>query len=205
MREELEKLLGRASRVSIPTLGHFLEDGFLPPEIRRLAGSGTVVGRARTVRIIGQDALAMNRAILELQPGDFLVVDMSGDHRHAPLGAVTAAAIVARGGVGVVVNGAVTDLGDLQDSGLSVHARGTSCLTTKRHGVSGSVAGITIDCAEVEILEGSLVLADDNGVAVIASEVLAAVLPLAEASDAAEPELLAMIRAGESLNRLLAS
>jgi 4-hydroxy-4-methyl-2-oxoglutarate aldolase len=206
MRDTLpEDLLTRLSRVSVPTLGHFLEEGFLPPEIRRLAGQGTMVGRARTVRICGQDALAMNRAILGLQPGDFLVVGMSGDYGHAPLGAVTAAAIVARGAVGVVVDGAVTDLADLQGSGLSIHARGTSCLTTKRHGSSGSAAGAMIDCAGVQIADGELVLADDNGVAVFAPGVLAGVLPLAEASDAAEPELLRRIRSGEALDGLLAT
>jgi regulator of RNase E activity RraA len=198
-------LLARLSRVSVPTLGHFLEEGFLPPEIRRLAGSGTVAGRARTVQIAGQDALAMNRAILGLQPGDFLVVDMSGDHGHAPLGAVTAAAIAAQGAVGVVVDGAVTDLADLQASGLSIHARGTSCLTTKRHGSTGSAAGVELDLAGVPVTDGALVLADDNGVAVFAPEVLADVLPLAEASDAAEPELLRRIRSGEALDGLLAT
>ncbi|WP_245413267.1 RraA family protein [Arthrobacter celericrescens] len=199
------ELLDRLSRVSVPTLGHFLEDGFLPPAIRRVAGQGTVAGRVRTVRIAGQDALAMNRAILGLRPGDFLVVDMSGDHRHAPLGAVTAAAIVARGAVGVVVDGAVTDLADLRASGLSIHARGTSCLTTKRHGGTGSATGVVLDLAGVPVTDGGLVLADDNGVAVFAPEVLADVLPLAEASDAAEPELLARIRSGEALDGLLAT
>lgn len=199
-----ENLLVRLSRVSVPTLGHFLEGGFLPPEIRRLAGHGTVIGRARTVRIAGQDALAMNRAILGLQPGDFLVVDMSGDHGHAPLGAVTATAIVARGGVGVLVDGSVTDLSDLQASGLSIHARGTSCLTTKRHGGTSSAVGVVLNVAGVQIADGELVLADENGVAVFTSEVLAGVLPLAEASDAAEPEMLRRIRSGEALDGLLA-
>jgi len=205
-----EDFLARLARVSVPTLGHFLEDGFLPPEIRRLAGQGTVAGKARTVRIAGQDALAMNRAILGVQPGDFLVVDMSGDHGHAPLGAVTAAALVARGAVGVVVDGAVTDVADLRASGLSIHARGTSCLTTKRHGGkqrggAGSASGVVLDLAGVRIADGDLVLADSNGVAVFTRDVLAGVLPLAEASDAAEPELLRRIRAGEALDGLLAT
>ncbi|NYD78659.1 RraA family protein [Arthrobacter cupressi] len=199
------EFLDRLSRISVPTLGHFLEDGFLPPVIRRLAGRGTVAGRARTVRIAGQDALAVNRAILGLQPGDFLVVDMSGDHGHAPLGAVTAAAIGAQGAVGVVVDGSVTDLADLKASGLSVHARGTSCLTTKRHGTTGSTSGVELEIAGVRIAYGDLVVADDNGVAVLPPEVLSGVLPLAEASDAAEPDLLARIRSGEALDGLLAT
>lgn len=199
------ELMNRLSRISVPTLGHFLEEGFLPPVIRRLAGHGTVSGRARTVRIAGQDALAMNRAILDLQPGDFLVVDMAGDHGHAPLGAVTAAAVSAIGAVGVIVDGAVTDLADLQTSGLSIHARGTSCLTTKRRGGMGSAAGVVLEIEGTRIADGDVVLADDNGVAIFTQEILAGTLPLAEASDAAEPELLARIRSGEALDGLLAT
>ena len=205
MRDLQEELLARLGRVSVPTLGHFLEEGFLPPEIRRLAGEGTVIGRARTVRIQGRDALAMNRAILGLLPGDFLVVGMSGDHGHAPLGAVTAAAIVARGAVGVVVDGAVTDIRDLQASGLSIHARGTSCLTTKRQGGTGSGTAVVLDCAGIPVADGDLALADDNGVGIFSPEVLAGVLTLAEASDAAEPDLLERIRSGESLDAILAT
>ena len=198
-----EDLLIRAARISVPTLGHFLESGFLPPEIRRLAGTGTVVGRVRTVRITGQDAVAVNRAILGLNAGDFLVVGMSGDYGHAPVGAVTAAALIARGAVGVMVDGAVTDIRDLQASGLSVYARGTSCLTTKRHGGTESVAGAELEVSGVRIAEGELVLADDNGIAVLSPGTLAAVLPRAEASDAAEPALVRRISSGEALGELL--
>ncbi len=196
-------LLARIPLVSVPTLGHFLDEGFLPSTIRRLAGRGTVVGRARTVRITGQDAAAMNRAILGLQEGDFLVVDMSGDYSHAPLGAVTAAAIVARGAVGVVIDGAVTDLSDLQASGLSVHAKGTSCLTTKLRRLGEDNRNQTVDCAGVTVKDGSIVLADDNGAVVLSLDVLSDVLALAEASDAAEPDLLRRIREGAPLEDLL--
>ncbi|MEA5455764.1 RraA family protein [Sinomonas sp. JGH33] len=198
------ELLARLRAVSIPTLGHFLEDGFLAPEIRRLAGSGTLAGVARTVRISEQDATAMNRAILRVEPGEVLVVSMSGDIRHAPLGAVTAAALFARGAAGVVVDGAVTDLGDLRASGLSVYARGTSCLTTKRRFGDESELGVPVECGGVLIRDGDLVLGDDNGVVALTAEAASAVVGLAEASDAAEPALLARIRAGEPLANLLA-
>ena len=118
--------------VSYPTIGHFLEDGFLDPAIRSLLDGVKVAGPAVTVRIADNDAFAMNRALLALYPGAVLVVDMSGDHRHAPVGAVTAAAATAQGAAGVVVDGVATDILELRATGLPVFARGTSCLTTKR-------------------------------------------------------------------------
>jgi regulator of RNase E activity RraA len=197
-------LLDRLRGVTVPTLGHFLEEGFLDPGLRRLAGSGTVAGPARTVRVAGNDAIAMNHAILALRPGEILVVSMSGDHRHAPLGAVTAAAIVARGGLGVIVDGVVTDIADLRASSLSVHARGTSCLTTKRRYGADSEHGAAIECGGVIVAPGDLVLLADDGAASLTREAAAGVVRAAEESDAAEPELLCRIRAGEALEGLLA-
>ncbi|WP_369745533.1 RraA family protein [Paenarthrobacter sp. AMU7] len=204
MMELSTNLQERLTKVSVSTFGHFLEDGFLDPGIRRLAGSGTVVGPARTVRIDGHDALAMNRAILGLRAGEFLVVSMSGDHRHAPLGAITAAALVARGAVGVVVDGVVTDIADLRSAGLSVYARGTSCLTTKRTKGSSSEFDSTVECGGVDIAPNDLIMASDDGIAGLNPVAAESVLGLVEASDAAEPTLLRRIRAGEPLESLLA-
>ncbi len=146
----------------------------------------------------------MNRALLALHPGAVLVVDMSGDHRHAPVGAVTAAAATAQGAAGVVVDGVATDLLELRATGLPVFARGTSCLTTKRVHHAGSAVNVPVMCGGVEVRPGDWVLGDDNGVIVLSPEVLAGVLEQALASDAAEPALLARIAAGEPLESVLA-
>jgi regulator of RNase E activity RraA len=190
--------------VSFPTIGHFLEDGFVDPAIRSLLDGVKVAGPAVTVRIAENDAYAMNRALLELYPGAVLVVDMSGDHRHAPVGAVTAAAATAQGAAGVVVDGVATDILELRTTGLPVFARGTSCLTTKRVRSAGSAVNVPVQCGGVQVNPGDWVLGDDNGVIVLSAEAAANVLGLALDSDAAEPALLARIAAGEPLESVLA-
>ena len=190
--------------VSYPTIGHFLEDGFLDPAIRSLLDGVKVAGPAVTVRIAENDAYAMNRSLLELYPGAVLVVDMSGDHRHAPVGAVTAAAATAQGAAGVVVDGVATDVLELRATGLPVFARGTSCLTTKRVRSAGSAVNVPVQCGGVQVNPGDWVLGDDNGVIVLSAEAAADVLGLALDSDAAEPALLARIAAGEPLESVLA-
>ena len=190
--------------VSFPTIGHFLEDGFLDPAIRSLLDGVKVAGPAVTVRVAENDAYAMNRALLELYPGAVLVVDMSGDHRHAPVGAVTAAAATAQGAAGVVVDGVATDILELRTTGLPVFARGTSCLTTKRVRSAGSAVNVPVQCGGVQVNPGDWVLGDDNGVIVLSAEAAANVLGLALDSDAAEPALLARIAAGEPLESVLA-
>lgn len=199
-----EGLRERLAAVSFPTIGHFLEDGFVDPAIQSLLDGVKVAGPAVTVRIAENDAYAMNRALLELYPGAVLVVDMSGDHRHAPVGAVTAAAATAQGAAGVVVDGVATDILELRTTGLPVFARGTSCLTTKRVRSAGSAVNVPVQCGGVQVNPGDWVLGDDNGVIVLSAEAAANVLGLALDSDAAEPALLARIEAGEPLESVLA-
>ena len=197
-------LLAGIAAVSYPTIGHFLEDGFVDPSVRSLLDGIKVAGPAVTVRIANNDAYAMNRALLELYPGAVLVVDMSGDHRHAPVGAVTAAAAMAQGAAAIVVDGVATDILELRETGLPVFARGTSCLTTKRTRGTGSAVNVPVDCGGVRVRPGDWVLGDDNGVIVLAPAVAAAVLEQALASDAAEPDVLARIAGGEPLESILA-
>ncbi|MHA7288620.1 RraA family protein [Arthrobacter sp. MDT3-24] len=198
------QVLAGVEAVSYPTIGHFLEDGFVDPAIQSLLDGVKVAGPAVTVRIVGNDAIAMNRALLELYPGAVLVVDMDGDRRHAPVGAVTAAAAKAQGAAGIVVDGVATDLLELRSTGLPVFARGTSCLTTKcLHGTESAV-NLPVTCGGVAVAPGDWVLGDDNGVIVLSPREAAAVLEQALDSDAAEPELLARIAAGEPLKTLLA-
>jgi 4-hydroxy-4-methyl-2-oxoglutarate aldolase len=197
-------LIDALAAVSYPTIGHFLEDGFVDPAIQTLLDGVKVAGPAVTVRIAGHDAHAMNRALLELYPGAVLVVDMSGDHRHAPVGAVTAAAARAQGAAGIVIDGVATDLLEVRAAGLPVFARGTSCLTTKRIGGTGSAVNVPVQCGGIPVNPGDWVLGDDNGVIVLTSQAAAQVLAQALASDAAEPALLARIASGEPLESVLA-
>ncbi|MDR6688482.1 regulator of RNase E activity RraA [Arthrobacter sp. 1088] len=197
-------LLEDLTAVSYPTIGHFLEDGFVSPTIQSLLANVKIAGPAVTVRIADHDAIAMNRALLALQPGDVLVVDMCGDHQHAPVGAVTAAAALAQGAAAVVVDGVATDVLELRQTGLPVFARGTSCLTTKRLYGTGSAVNVPVLVGGVEVNPGDLVLGDDNGLIVLAPEAARNILGKALASDAAEPAILARIASGEPLQSILA-
>src|SRR5690606_13027726 len=127
------------------------------------------------------------------------------DHAHAVVGAVTAAAARSRGAAGFLVDGVVTDTAALTepDSGLPVHARGTSCLTTKRLGGATGARQVPVTVGGVRVEPGDVVLGDAAGVVVPSPDVLAAALPDAERSDSREPELLRRIAEGEPLESLL--
>lgn len=201
-----ESLESKLNRVEFPTLGHFLEEGFLPEGIRAVAPGMAMVGRAHTVQIPDADAAAVNRAILGLTPGEVLVIDMGDADPHACVGAVTIAALRAAGAAGVVVNGLITDLDDLTREGqdrLPVFARGSNSLTTKRLASGKSSYGVPLEIDGVTIHPGDWVLGDRNGVLVAGDEALEGVIALALESDASEPALLAQIAAGVPLAALL--
>ena len=189
-------LLERLADVSFPTLGHFLEHGFADFHLRAMTPGAKLVGRAATLRLVGFDAIAVSQAVARLQPGEVLVIDMGGDHAHAPVGAVTGCAAQAAGARGIVVDGVVTDTAELRTMGLPVFARGSSLLTTKRRGLGASVFGRPVTCGGVVVRPGDILLADDNGVLFLDDTTALGVLDQALASDQAEPALLARLRDG---------
>lgn len=189
--------------VSLPTIGHYLEEGFVDPEIRMLVGDGSnVAGPAVTVRTTATDSTALHHAAGMIEDGQFVVIDTGGDRFHAPLGEVVATQLQVRGAAGVIVDGVVTDIEQLRRIGLPVYARGTSLLTTKLLGAGGGGIGMPISCGGVTVSGGDIVLADANGALVLAPEALDEVLDEALADDASEPELLAAVSSGQLLGQL---
>lgn len=189
--------------VSLPTLGHFMENGFADHRLHAMVPNVKVIGRAVTLKLLSPDAIPVNRALSQLKPGDVLVIDMNGNHSHAPVGAVTAYAALNAGARGIIVDGVVTDLLELRSTGLPVFARGTSLLTTKKRDTMSSLSDEPVVCGGVVVRPGDIVLADDNGVLFAEASALAAVIDLALASDQAEPALLARLNAKVPLHEIL--
>lgn len=196
-------LIAKLREVSFATLGHFLESGFVSHEVRAMVPGGRIVGQAVTLRLAEPDAIAVNRALIALQPGDVLVIDMAGDHTHACVGAVTQFAARCAGAAGIIVDGVVTDINELRTCQLPVFARGTTQLTTKLIGSPTSQVNGPVNCAGVKVHPGDFVLADDNGVLILPAEQLTTVIDKALQSDLNEPDLLARLRNGEPLQKVL--
>jgi 4-hydroxy-4-methyl-2-oxoglutarate aldolase len=192
-------LLDAVNDIDFATLGHFLEVGFPDSGIRRVAGTDRLIGRAVTVRVTGPDSALVHRATELLSPGDVLLVDTGGDHRHAPVGGVVGTAVATAGAVGIVIDGPATDTEALEALGLVVYARGTSILTTKMLGMATGGINVPIVIGGVAVLPGYVVAGDANGVLVADPADVMAAMPDARKSDAAEPEKLRRVRAGEPL------
>lgn len=185
--------------VSFPTIGHFLEEGFVDPAIRAMVTPVKIVGRAVTVKITSPDSTLVHKSTEMLKPGDVLVVDTGGDVRHAPVGEMVALAAQCRGASAVVIDGVCTDIVEIREMNMPVFARGTSVLTTKLHGLDSGGINVPVSCGGVAVEPGDVVVADDNGVLIMKADVARSVIEKARASDAAEPATREYLRDGGSL------
>lgn len=196
------ELVSKLARASVPTFGHYLEVGFVSPEIHRLCGAGRLVGRAVTVRLTAQDSTLLHHVVGQLEAGDFLVIDTGGDRTHAPVGEMIARAVAARGGLGVLVDGAVTDLDEIEAQGVAAYARGTSALTTKLLHLDEGGINVPVVAGGVLVRPGDVVLADRNGVFVAPAELLEPLVDEILADDDDEIDLAQQIANGARLGDL---
>ncbi|MNK56142.1 4-hydroxy-4-methyl-2-oxoglutarate aldolase [compost metagenome] len=136
------------------------------PAIRAHFQDRRVAGTAITVRVPGMDGAMVHYAIGQARPGDFIVIDRCGDETIATLGGAVAYAAKVAGVAGIVVDGLVTDLGELRQYGVPVWSRGTSAVTVKSLGLGGEFC-VPVTCGSVAVNPGDAILADENGVLVI--------------------------------------
>ena len=195
---ELIALLARAEPA---TIGHFLEFGFVDPAIRALWQLPRIAGTAVTLRCAGTDSTIVHYALGQLRPGDILLIDRAGDHRHAPVGGGVAFAAREAGCRGIVIDGVATDIAEIRDYKMPVWARGLSAITTKRTFEQGEFC-IPISIGGVPIHPGDAILADENGILAVNPATIAAIAPRAIDMQAAEAPRLAQVAKGARLSDL---
>ena len=159
-------LLNLLRKAEPATIGHFLHVGFMDPCIRAWFPDNRIAGTAVTVRAPGPDATMVHYAIGKARPGDILVIDRCGDMKRASLGGAVAYAARMAGVAGIVVDGMVTDIGELRQHGVPVWARGLSPVTVKLLGFGGGFA-VPVSCGGVAVSPGDAIFADENGILVL--------------------------------------
>lgn len=154
--------------------------GIMDPAIQSVVPGLKAVGTAFTVKCYPGSIITVHRALVRAKPGDVLVVDGEGDGRAgALLGELMAREAIDRGLGGIVVDGAVRDVSGLRELGFPTFAR----YVTPRVGVNRRLGQTEIDVTVGGVVcrMGDYILADDDGVAVIAREQIEAVLAAAAA------------------------
>lgn len=107
---------------------------------------------------------------------------------------------------GAIVDGAVRDIDELRDLRFflfsrSITARGTHTMYSKRK--DELEINVPVQCGGVVVNPGDMIIADENGVTVVANKELEAVLKLAKEQAEREEETRKAIAAGKTVEELL--
>ena len=174
------QLLERLARCATATISDAQQSfGIMHPTIRPLAPGMRLCGPAHTVKCYPGSIITVHKALLEARPGEILVVDGEGDERGALFGELMTLQALANKLGGIVVDGPVRDRNAVSRSGFAVFASSVNPRVGSNRRVGQTQ--IPVQCGGVVVRPGDLILADDDGVAVIAPEQLEQVVGAAEA------------------------
>ncbi len=137
----------------------------LPPVFRDFGAAARFCGPVATLRSL-EDNSRVREAVNTPGEGRVLVVDGGGSVRRALVGGNLAAAAARNGWAGIVVNGAVRDLAELQAAGIPVKALALMPLRSTKRGEGQ--AGLAVEIQGVWVRPGEWLYADEDGIVVSA-------------------------------------
>jgi regulator of RNase E activity RraA len=189
----VERLRGLSTSLVSDVFGRWAgAPGIMP--VAGLAAGQVVAGPALTVRTRPGDNLVVHKAVDLARPGEVLVVAAGGRNDRAILGGLLGYYAATKGLTALVVDGAVRDVSELGELAPPVFATGVCHLGPYKDG-PGEIRG-PVSIAGLPVNDGDLVMADEDGVAVIPHDDATDIIVAAEGKRAAEEQERAAIAAG---------
>ena len=129
--------------------------------LRPYHAGGAMAGPALTVRTAPGDNLMVHMALNLAEEGDVIVVDAGGELTNAIIGERMLAYCQAKRFAGIVINGAVRDVGYIRSHPFPVYAAGVTHRGPYKNGPGEINVPIALD--GMVIAPGDLVLGDEDG------------------------------------------
>ena len=154
-----------------------------------------MAGTAVTVRTRAGDNFTIHRAFDFCRPGDVLVIDGGGDLIQALMGEIMATYAESLGVQGLVIDGAIRDVGSIRSKDFPVYARGVTHRGPYKNGPGEINVPVTVGGMVVH--PGDIIVGDEDGVLAISPGDVEAVLAAAQRQGDKEAASLKAIAEGK--------
>jgi len=175
--------------------------GVVPGILPVWSGCPAIAGPAVTIKLSKAGTAAMHLGLLQAigiaRPGDVIVIDNRGDPLMNSWGGLVANIAKDRKVAGTIVDGATRDVDTLKELRYPVFARGIVPMTARGR-VALEAINVPIQCGTARVEPRDIVVADGNGVAVVARERAQEVLHTAKIFEHIENDILEAVRKGMS-------
>ncbi|WP_291564938.1 4-carboxy-4-hydroxy-2-oxoadipate aldolase/oxaloacetate decarboxylase [Bradyrhizobium sp.] len=185
----------KLSRYGVATIHEAMgRVGLMHPYMRPIYAGAHMCGTAVTVLLQPGDNWMLHVAAEQIQPGDVVVAACTVDNTDGFFGDLLATSFRARGAKGLVIDGGVRDVTDLTEMRFPVFSRAISARGTVK-ATLGSV-NIPVVCAGATVNPGDVVIADMDGVVIVAAGIAHQAADAAEAREANEADKREKLAAG---------
>ena len=113
------------------------------------------------------------------QPGDVVVVDARGDLASGIFGEMMLTFFAGRGGVGVVIDGCIRDSAQAAELDIGIWVRDVTPNYHAQTNIVPFAVNVPIACANVLVIPGDIIVADDDGVVLVPIDLAPKLLEIA--------------------------